>query len=458
MEFSLLERRALIAGQRAGGYLTAKRSDDLKPGAFTAFTNTLAQGAASCAIQVLGDSTGWTNVRWPYLLGQRLAAKFPNYGVQWVQFNDATQAYDAPVIIQAPPLGNRYVNVTAGSASHPGDGSTLTGLDIIAHDVTFTAWSSAGNPVIVAKDASGSNRQFRFVNSQGSGKIALQWSIDGTSLITKESTVAAPITFGTPIALRVQHVWNDGAGNNTVKFFTSTDDGTTWTQLGTTLTTAGTIAGYFNAVANYEIGAYSNNSNPFTGKIGRVEVRNGVNGPMVTPMYPDNWGLWTSGISLGGSPMITILNGSKPGANISYLNDSVRAPKMLLKGYGTQVVILSESHNDVTLISDPFLSQWDTWLSRVRAAHPYAPVAVGLQNPRIAPADNIDAHRFRQTSLIQWANSKGFGLVNVFDAFNKDSRGLAALVQAVDGVHPTDAAGSPLWADTYVAAMPGLPA
>jgi hypothetical protein len=109
------------------------------------------------------------------------------------------------------------------------------------------------------------------------GLLQLSWSVAGTTIISKTSTVAPTVTDGSTLWIRATLDVDNGAAGNDVKFFTS-DDGLTWTQLGTTVTTALTTSIYAGTSV-LEIGSVLNGtSNAARGKFFRAQVLNGIGG------------------------------------------------------------------------------------------------------------------------------------------------------------------------------------
>lgn len=185
-------------------------------------------------------------------------------------------------------VNNRYMSsgtylylpgVNGNYASAP-DAAPLdiTGDIDLRVKVAMDDWTPSATQVLVAKYASGT--QYSYALSVASnGRLQLGWSPLGTTAsgITVSSTVAPTISDGSTIWVRGVLDVNNGASGNDVYFYTSTD-GTTWTQLGTTVTTAGTTS-IFNSTSVLEIGSLLvGTSNPLRGKVFRAQVLNGING------------------------------------------------------------------------------------------------------------------------------------------------------------------------------------
>jgi hypothetical protein len=133
-----------------------------------------------------------------------------------------------------------------------------------------------------------------------SGVLSLSWG-DGITSNFKDSTVATGITDGTIRWVRATLDVNNGAAGNDVKFFTSTD-GLTWTQLGTTVTTALTtsIAASSNEMW---IGRRSvSNDRGAEAAFYRAQILNGIDGTKVLDVD-------TSVIGSGSATSFTALTG-----------------------------------------------------------------------------------------------------------------------------------------------------
>lgn len=162
-------------------------------------------------------------------------------------------------------------------------------LDLRAH-VQLADWTPASDVMLISKaQASGTSRSYA-LSVLTTGAIRVTWSTDGSTLTTKDSTVVTGFIDGTEHWVRATLDVNNGASGNDVKFWTS-DDGVTWTQLGSTVTTAG-ITSIFAGDNALELGARSQGgSNQLTGRIFSAEVRNGIDGTIVTQPTATDGGL-----------------------------------------------------------------------------------------------------------------------------------------------------------------------
>jgi hypothetical protein len=139
-------------------------------------------------------------------------------------------------------------------------------------------WSAVTNQSMLGKWSGGNRSYSLLVNSDST--LTFRWSANGSTLITKTSTVALSIADGATKWVRATLDVDNGASGNDVKFFSS-DDGTTWTQLGATVTTAG-VTSIFDGGGNLEIGTADAGTSTLTkGKFFRAQVLNGIDGTIV---------------------------------------------------------------------------------------------------------------------------------------------------------------------------------
>jgi lysophospholipase L1-like esterase len=404
-------------------------------------------GGSSVGLQVIGDSTGNETGEWVYLLGQSLAARYPSVGVRHRLWNDATQRYDAPAVIQTPPLGYRHVNLTGGFMWFPHTAAQSIVGDIdVRVKVAMNDWTPATNQVLVSKFGGVGKNAWRFyVNA--SGRPVFEWSTNGAyALPSIVASVSPTVADGTELWLRATLDVDNGSGGYTATLYTSAD-GSSWTTLGSAVTTTAGVTNIFDANNQMELGSRASGADILAGKVFEVEVRKGIDGPTVLPVAPGQWQP-SGSLTHAGSPVLDIINASHSGASIAYLNDAVRLPK-LTPDYGTLLTFISCSHNDGTWLGPTYLMQYDTLLASIKARQPLTvPVVIG-QNPRSSPATWLVEHASRIAQQRAWASRNGAAFVNVYGAFTSDPRALSLLVSGADGIHPT-AAGSVLWRDTIL--------
>lgn len=156
------------------------------------------------------------------------------------------------------------------NASTPDHSSfAVTDLDVRVR-VAMDDWTPGGFGIwLVSQWGAAGNAGWAFAIN-ATGFPALSWTADGTTGITRTSTAATGFTDGTDHWVRAVLDANNGAAGHDVRFYTSTD-GVTWTQLGTTITTAGTTS-IFNSTAALAVGDVL----PFAGNVRLVDLRAGI--------------------------------------------------------------------------------------------------------------------------------------------------------------------------------------
>lgn len=182
------------------------------------------------------------------------------------------------------PLSALYLPGTSGNYVSTPDaaGLDVTGDIDIRIKAALDDWTPAANTALVAKYIFGTNNRSYQLRVNTTGTLSLVWSTDGTSgtVVTATSTVAPTVNDGEFLWVRATLDVDNGASGKDVKFYTSTD-GWVWTQLGTTVTTAGTTS-IFASTAPLEVGASENGTNTLlAGKVARWTVLSGIEGTPV---------------------------------------------------------------------------------------------------------------------------------------------------------------------------------
>jgi hypothetical protein len=215
----------------------------------------------------------------PNLLDPNLKAAAFHQNGQWV-------------VIPGPAsgmYGQRYLKVTGSTssiASTPDSvASSITGDIDIRVKVSLVDWTpSTGENDIIGKWAVGQRTYFLSVTQ--TGLLKLYFSSDGAVLQSAVSTASVSVVDGNIKWIRATLDVDNGANGRDAAFYTS-DDGVTWTQLGTTVTQGGTIS-IFDSTAPVSVGGWAATTAPAVGNIFYAEIRNGINGPVVVKFDPTN--------------------------------------------------------------------------------------------------------------------------------------------------------------------------
>lgn len=151
-----------------------------------------------------------------------------------------------------------------------------------------------------------------------------------------------------------------------------------------------------------------------------------------------------NGIDNGGGPFVVdVYNFAVPGANTVHVlgmgtwNTKVVAPN-------PDAVFLSHGHNDGSGGSVPAATWWDDLAActeSIRLSVPNASLCVVAQNPRTTDNDMT----LRRFETIRWCRERGYGFIDVWQAFYDASDELATLAPLlrVDGIHPEGDAATP---------------
>ena len=164
--------------------------------------------------------------------------------------------------VYLPGVVGNYLSVPDAAALD------ITGDIDIRVQVAKDVWNVAGFNNLLAKDDAASNRSYNlFINS---GFLALIWTANGSTQLSAQSTLVIPTANEQVAWMRATLDVNNGASGRDIKFFTS-NDGSTWTQLGTTVTQAG-VTSIHSGTAPVFVGARSDNALHSAGKFYRAQI------------------------------------------------------------------------------------------------------------------------------------------------------------------------------------------
>lgn len=151
--------------------------------------------------------------------------------------------------------------------------------DWILADYTFGGGTVSTRVELMGKSAASASRSWSLYITQG--RIQLEWSADGTTLIGQSSTEYLPVPASGRLAVRATLDVNNGAGGHDVRFYTSDSIDGVWEQLGTTVTVPGTTS-IFSGTSSLRVGEATNLLwNEAIGYVHAAEVRSGIGGTVV---------------------------------------------------------------------------------------------------------------------------------------------------------------------------------
>lgn len=394
----------------------------------------------------VSDGTDNTDLRGPVRLAKLIAAAYPNYHVLSRLWDAGNQRFAAPVVLQSAAGGQAYTNFGQRSVRYPSSLFSTGNLDL---RIKLDAGVTSGQQVLIAQDAGdnvtfGTAFVFRWVINTD-GTMLLGISYNGAAFDNFSSTATLPASFtGLWLRATCQITADATNGSIAVNFYTGTD-GVNWTQLGAT---AGPYVGprsamYATTLSNFEVGAeaWQPAAQPLTGKVYEVEIRDGIDGPLLAPALPRLWERYPDPFTTyGGAPTLYLINASAGGADLAYHTDPTRLKK-LTPDYGQVTAFFADSHNEVGK-SGPvtWLAPYKAWVDAVLARLPgAAPIAVA-QNPHtsawIHESEYGVSHVKRLGELATYAGRQGWGLLDLYSAYMADSRGLSVLIDP-DGFHPS---------------------
>lgn len=157
--------------------------------------------------------------------------------------------------------GDNHLFCRFNDIDDDGDDTCATAGDKAAFDIVGDlevrvdcrphTWRPAAGPMVLAKKYTLTGDQRSWVLYLGtSGKVSFAWTTSGATatLVVAESTTAIPVASGR-LSIKATIDVNNGAGGNTVAFYTATSVSGVYTQLGTSVITAGVTSIYSSSAA-----------------------------------------------------------------------------------------------------------------------------------------------------------------------------------------------------------------
>lgn len=417
----------------------------------------------SFGIQATGDSTTTPDYAWFRQLANQVATEYPALTHHYRKWNDVTQDFDRPIAMNAGTTRRAYVMATGGTrvgVRYAGATNSTGDIDIRVN-LKSPNWVAGATQSLMSKWTNDASMSWVF-NLGGNGYLSLQWSEDGSTVGNKvvSSGTAVPFAANAEGWVRATLDVDNGAGQYEGKLYTSTD-GSTWTQLGATVTGTTGITKIFASTSDYTLGARGASSAALLAdtRIYEVQVRDGINGPSVLPYLPDMWDL---GIGNGvgayeGAPVLTWVMAGHPGASIGYdgqtigyLSDPNRMRKMS-PHFNQLAHFFNSSHNEYLAQGNLWASLYSNWVDKISANTPLAARIALTQSPRPTSATG-QGPKTRRAHMLAWAQRKaGVDVIDTLQAFIADGRPLEPDLIS-DGTHPTTA-GYTIWKNTIKAEL-----
>ena len=303
----------------------------------------------------LENVTGQTNQNpSEYISTNVLSYPYQGAGVDGVQYfpytNPNCVINGAITQIPTTPINSSnskwaYNCTTAGDyfSTPSSTANRITGDLSLLAQVALDDWTPTTVQCLIVKDGvSAGTRSWAF-NVQASGAPRLNYSLDGTNILSATATVATGFTDRTVHYVGVQREASTGI----IRFYTS-EDGRTFTQLGADV--AGTAGALYDATTQpVQFGNLSGLSFALDGKIYDSHVYNGLKftgtSTMVMDFDPSNW---TSG---------TTFTGLETG-EIWTLNGNAKIYQGLWDATGPSSLLIEESRTNLVTYSSVFDVGW----------------------------------------------------------------------------------------------------
>jgi hypothetical protein len=433
----------------------------------------LDQGVRPTAMAIYGDSLGTQPTRWAYLFSQWIGTQHPAYTVHYRLWDQTSDGWGSLQVMSTGTAGEAYLacdGATVRSFTCP-DSARVSPTGDISIRCKFQpvgSWNSGASSQLLGKFGASGQRTYRF-QLNNDGRLFFDHSADGTNMLNKFSSVNTTSVFSSGQAgwVRVDLDVDNGASGHTATFYTSTN-GTTWTQLGTPQTVAGTTS-LFDSTTGLETGARNSASEIANGNLYAAELWSGFGsnplllaawyaGEMYRPASASGsitgldvcGNLWTGTTGarsqgITGAPVLTINNASAAGQQIAYHANATRFANM--SGNRIKLAFINHSHNENDIIDgDAYRATVVSFISQITAVQPDCAIVLIGQNPRRPPAtsDSISAHQDRIGGVALAAGLGRHGFVDVFNTFTA-SADISLLVDP-DGIHVTPLGGA-TWAE-----------
>lgn len=224
--------------------------------------------------------------------------------------------------------GNSSVNalaLTAGPSNYASspDSSALdiTGDIDIRANLSLQNWSPSGLQTIIGKWTGLNGNASYIFGITSSGNLTFYWTTNGSTPSTLTSSTGTGFSAYDTKWVRATFDVDNGSSQCEAKFYTS-NDGSNWTQLGTTQTQAG-VSSIFSGTAPVQIGNTEGSFFLGTAIVYRVQILNGINGSIV---FDADFSKATRGAtsfveSSSNAATVTIVSSGDVGARISGARD-----------------------------------------------------------------------------------------------------------------------------------------
>jgi hypothetical protein len=407
----------------------------------------------SQVIHVISDSTGNNVDEWPYLIAQKLASSYPYHNIKYKLLDYLTLVYSAWTDVQSYGDDRHVYCKYPGSESYhfqlKASEVTLTSsdLDVTLH-LSLDDWQegTAGTKYIMSRAIAGANGNSWMLYLSSANKITLYWSPDGTNAtLIAENTEIDTTSWvdGSKHWIRVKLDVDNGAAGYTFAAYTSAD-GVTWTQI-RTHTGASTTSIHSDETIHYYLGGKTDSASAtddVTGKFYEVLIRDGIDGPIVSPQPIEAWHRCSSGLPAAtyeGTPTIYMYNASCSGFGVNDFKVVETMSIAVPQSYGA-LVFYAIAHNDTGYydLGNAFTDDLDTLFIALNAKALGSTKIMVTQNPFCDPATSwtiLSRAKIRKV-LMAYAKKNNMSIIDTYAEFLKAPQGYTTLLNVADGIHP----------------------
>jgi hypothetical protein len=420
--------------------------------ALTQALQTISDGIWPVSMVAVGDSTGNNDDEWVYLLAQALATKYPAYTVNYRGYSGTTSQYESITNLSTGTAGLAHLLTGSNAANKrfviaDSAATSITGDIDVRVKINLNGSLPSASMALCGKWGAAGTRSW-LLDIGTDGKLNFQSSADGTATVSHTSSVGVS-TLSSALWVRATLDVDNGAVGNTCTFMTSTD-GSTWSNLGSASTAAGTTSIFDSASNTQFIGRSASSMTQqdhdmmfygmqmyasLNGSARKVDIDVGgllqYDFTAFPTMYDDMGNTVTIAGTYGvftGAPRLAVFNGSVTGAVIAdthttnYTKQIIGVPSICVINYG---------HNDTSDIT--YRADYKTLTDALLVTNPDMAIVALIQNKRKSPATAIYHHALRMDQVRKFAASQNFGIIDAFsgwpDAYTDDA----------DGIHPNAA-------------------
>lgn len=280
------------------------------------------------------------------------------------------------VIAAASSYGGMYLPGSAGAYASTPDNAALdiTGDIDLRADVTIDAWQTPAVTTQFVGKWNDTGNQRSYVLQLAGGLLQLVWSNNGTTVNQSLSTTAVPVSTGR-LAVRATMDVDNGAGGNTITFYTASTMAGPWTQLGLAVVNGFTTS-IFNSTAVGQVDGINAAGSARIYVTHAAEIRNGIGGTVVanpdfdaqaagTTSFADSAGrTWT----LNGTASVVSGYAAASITSIGTRNTGLRLPGISGSYASTPDAAALDITSDIDLRADVTLSQWNPGVFRTLIA------------------------------------------------------------------------------------------